>query len=214
MTSKWGQYSGDSPGDWTRVDYSEGHPGAFSGTADPDGHKQHHTGATHPNAGAIEGASRNAYSLAPGAGQAVSAPVELLGVESNDAAHDSVLHGHGDSQLADHPNGQLVVSSVNTSVPSLKSNFDAWLAPLVAGYTVTGRGLGAQDTLSMPRDPSAPGRLLALRDARLEAEEVLVKSAAPGRSGFLAGLGAGQWDVPQLAGIGLAGYAAYSLLAR
>ena len=189
--------------------YSEAHRGASSGTADPVTHAQSLPGAKHSTAGEIDGARRNAYSLAPGAGQAASAPLYAYGVLSNDKGHDAVLDGHQGSVLASHPDSQFAQQTALDSQHSLNANYETVRGALgFDTYAVFGQSTDLQPLKSGSQATvvSNNGVLISQRATRLsEQPELLVKdarSASVRRFGDLLG---GEWQVPQLALLGLGG---------
>lgn len=101
--------------------YEASHRGASAGYTHPAFHPQL-TGAIHATAGEIDGVRRNAYSLAPGAGQAASVRPVIQGVQTSDAKHNDLLDGHRDSAVASHPDGQFAQNTAATSSHSNSAN--------------------------------------------------------------------------------------------
>jgi len=198
--------------------YAELHPGASGGTTDPVSHAEWLPGAKHWNAGEVDGAKRNAYYRAPGAGQAPSARRYVRGVLSNDKGHDLVMDGHQGSALAGHPDGLFAQQTAASSQNSLNANYELpTQAMAYEEYLAEGQ---RTDLQPLPHGGFSmevtKGRLFANRADRRDAwgmePEILVAKRSDGVRRFGDFL-SGEWQVPQLAGLALGGYTLVSAFA-
>ena len=167
------------------------------------------TGASHPTAGEIDGVKRNAYSLAPGAGQAASAHSEVRGVLAPDEGHSQQVDGHPDSHVAQHPDGRFAMNTAASSEHSLNANVKHHMQNLgLMGVRTDARTLQTVDTGRGAQVTT--GRLLNNREQRLGSSkdtEAMVKVAQHERSRRMSFLSLGtEWSGYQL---GIAALALY-----
>ena len=197
--------------------YKEAYPGAGGGNTNPAAWPTL-TGATHPTAGEFHGHNRNAGKLAPGNGQAVSAPHEVVGVMSHDKEHESALDGHRDSALASHPDGQFAMNTAATSNHSLSANLEHSLLAMAEPSEAGGRVRSGMFTpilsLKSPTMPVSKSRLYANRSQRLGEQPYLVAPAAESVGARLGSFLVDDWTTPQVGTLALGAYALYSIAAR
>jgi hypothetical protein len=136
---------------------------------------------------------------------------------ASDKSHHSVLDGHRDSVVANHPDGQFALNTAATSDHSLHANFSR-LAPYLPADTHYEEGEGPyQAHLGVDKGITcivSTGELREMRAERLvDQPELIVKDALPGSTRVLSALSR-EFSGHELA-IGAVGlYAAYSVLAR
>ena len=169
------------------------------------------TGASHPTAGEIDGVKRNAYSLAPGAGQAASAHSEVRGVLAPDEGHSQQVDGHPDSHVAQHPDGRFAMNTAASSEHSLNANVKHHMQNLgLMGVRTDARTLQTVDSGRSWAETEPTGRLLNNREQRLGSSrdtEAMVKIAQHERSRRMSFLSLGtEWSGYQL---GIAALALY-----
>lgn len=202
--------------------YQPLYPGASGGNADPYA-ESYLQGASHLNAGQFLGANRNAYALAPGAGQAPSLrPVDLEGpVPATDQSHNNVLDGHEFSQVSSHPDGLFALNTAATSNHSLNANYAHFQRDLLTlGLPSEALSYKANQPLENPSLPSLPvstSRLYEDRDNWLQGvgggPEIMVKNIPAARS-RISSLLTRDWTGSELGLMGLGLYGAYFVAAR